>query len=35
MYKKPQLPVDIIQKTLKKWAYDDIIAKELKRVRKK
>ncbi len=25
MYNKPQLPQEIIEKTLKKWAYDDII----------
>ena len=34
MYDKPSLPQEIIEKTLKKWAYDDIIEKELKRVRK-
>jgi tRNA (guanosine-2'-O-)-methyltransferase len=34
MYDKPQLPKEVIEKTLKKWAYDDIIEKELKRVRK-
>jgi len=31
MYNKPQLPQEIIEKTLKKWAYDDIIEKELKK----
>jgi tRNA (guanosine-2'-O-)-methyltransferase len=35
MYNKPQLPPKLIQKTLKKWAYDDIIEKELRRVRHK
>ncbi len=35
MYDKPQLPPEIIEKTLKKWAYDDIIEKELKRARHK
>jgi tRNA (guanosine-2'-O-)-methyltransferase len=36
VYKRqPQLPPEIIEKTLKKWAYDDIIEKELRRVRKK
>ncbi|WP_457563473.1 TrmH family RNA methyltransferase [Caminibacter pacificus] len=35
MYDKPQLPQEIIEKTLKKWAYDDIIEKELKRTRHK
>ena len=34
MYDKPSLSQEIIEKTLKKWAYDDIIEKELKRVRK-
>ncbi len=31
MYEKPQLSPEIIEKTLKKWAYDDIIEKELKK----
>ena len=31
MYDTPQLSNDIIEKTLKKWAYDDIIEKELRR----
>ncbi len=31
MYNTPQLSPKIIKKTLKKWAYDDIIEKELKR----
>ena len=35
MYNTPSLPNDIIEKTLKKWAYDDIIEKELRRVRHK
>jgi tRNA (guanosine-2'-O-)-methyltransferase len=35
MYETPSLPQDLIEKTLKKWAYDDIIEKELKRVRHK
>ena len=35
MYDKPQLSNDIIEKTLKKWAHDDIIEKELRRVRHK
>ena len=35
MYNKPQLPQEIIEKTLKKWAYDDIIEKELRRVKHK
>jgi tRNA (guanosine-2'-O-)-methyltransferase len=35
MYEKPQLPQEVIEKTLKKWAYDDIIEKELKRQRHK
>jgi tRNA (guanosine-2'-O-)-methyltransferase len=35
MYNKTTLSSEKIQKTLKKWAYDDIIAKELKRPRMK
>jgi tRNA (guanosine-2'-O-)-methyltransferase len=35
MYETPSLPQDIIEKTLKKWAYDDIIEKELRRTRHK
>ncbi len=35
MYETPELSQEIIEKTLKKWAYDDIIEKELKRVRHK
>ena len=35
MYDKASLPQEIIEKTLKKWAYDDIIEKELRRVRHK
>ena len=35
MYDTPSLPADIIEKTLKKWAYEDIIEKELKRKRNK
>jgi tRNA (guanosine-2'-O-)-methyltransferase len=35
MYDKPQLSPEIIEKTLKKWAYDDIIEENLKRPRKK
>ena len=35
MYDTPSLPQDLIKKNLKKWAYDDIIEKELKRVRYK
>ena len=35
MYDKPSLPQEIIEKTLKKWAYDGIIEKELRRVRHK
>ena len=35
MYNTPQLSNDIIEKTLKKWAHDDIIEKELRRVRHK
>jgi len=35
LYDKPQLSPEIIEKTLKKWAYDDIIEKELRRVRYK
>ncbi|WP_024789580.1 TrmH family RNA methyltransferase [Lebetimonas sp. JH292] len=35
MYDKPQLPPEIIEKTLKKWAYDDIIEEKLRRVRHK
>ncbi len=31
MYDTPQLSPKIIEKTLKKWAYDDIIEKELKK----
>jgi len=31
MYDTPSLPQDLIEKTLKKWAYDDIIEKELKK----
>ena len=35
MYDKPQLSQEIIEKTIKKWAYEDIIKENLKRVRKK
>jgi tRNA (guanosine-2'-O-)-methyltransferase len=35
MYDKPSLSQEIIERTLKKWAYDDIIEKELKRIRHK
>jgi len=35
MYEKVSIPEKIIQNTLKKWAYDDIIQKELKRPRQK
>ena len=28
MYEKPQLPSEIIEKTLKKWAYEDIIKRK-------
>ncbi|AZV47452.1 tRNA (guanine-N2)-dimethyltransferase [Nautilia sp. PV-1] len=35
MYDTPSLPQELIEKTLKKWAYDDIIEKELRRVRHK
>ena len=35
MYDTPSLPKELIKKTLKKWAYDDIIEKELRRVRHK
>jgi len=35
MYEKTSIPKKIIQNTLKKWAYDDIIQKELKRPRQK
>jgi tRNA (guanosine-2'-O-)-methyltransferase len=35
MYEKMSIDEEIYQKTLKKWAYDDIIAKELKRPRMK
>ena len=35
MYEKTTLEEKIIQDTLKKWAYDDIIAKELRRPRLK
>ena len=35
MYEIKQLSDDVIEKTLKKWAYDDIITKELKRPRQK
>jgi len=35
MYDIKQLDDEIIEKTLKKWAYDDIIQKELKRPRQK
>jgi tRNA (guanosine-2'-O-)-methyltransferase len=35
MYDTPSLPRDLIEKTLKKWAYDDIIEKELRRVKHK
>ena len=35
MYDIKQLDDDTIKKTLKKWGYDDIIAKELKRPRQK
>jgi len=31
MYDTPQLSKDITEKTLKKWAYDDIIEKELRK----
>lgn len=32
MYETPSLSNELIEKTLKKWAYDDIIEKELRRV---
>jgi len=35
MYETPQLSQETIDKTLKKWAYDDIIEKELRRARHK
>jgi tRNA (guanosine-2'-O-)-methyltransferase len=35
MYDTPSLPQELIEKTLKKWAHDDIIEKELRRVRHK
>ena len=35
MYETPQLSQETIEKTLKKWAYDDIIEKELRRARHK
>ena len=35
MYDTSSLPQDLVKKTLKKWAYDDIIEKELRRVRHK
>ncbi len=35
MYDKVSLSEEVINKTLKKWAYDDIIEKELRRVRHK
>ena len=35
MYQKPQIDEKLFNETLKKWAYDDIIAKELKRPRMK
>ena len=35
MYETPQLSQETIEKTLKKWAYDDIIEKELRRVKHK
>ena len=33
MYNKKSIDEEIYKNTLKKWAYDDIIAKELKRPR--
>ena len=35
MYDKPQLSSEIIEQTLKKWAYEDIIEKKLKRHKQK
>ncbi len=35
MYDTPQLSNETIEKTLKKWAYDDIIEKELRRAKHK
>ena len=35
MYDKPQLSSEIIKKTIKKWAYDDIIENEIKRHKNK
>ena len=35
MYNAPSLPQDLIEKTLKKWAYEDIIEKDLRRSRHK
>jgi tRNA (guanosine-2'-O-)-methyltransferase len=35
MYDTPQLSEETIQKTLKKWAYDDIIETELRRAKHK
>jgi tRNA (guanosine-2'-O-)-methyltransferase len=35
MYNKPSLSPEIIEKTLKKWAYEDIIEEQLKRAKHK
>ena len=35
MYDKPQLSSEIIEQTLKKWAYEDIIEKKLRRHKQK
>jgi len=33
MYDKPSLPPELIEKTLKKWAYDDILEEKLKKAK--
>jgi len=35
MYEKPQLPQELIEKTLKKWAYDDILEEKLRKAKSK
>jgi len=35
MYDKPSLPLELIETTLKKWAYDDILEEKLKKAKSK
>jgi len=35
MYDKPSLPTELIEKTLKKWAYEDILEEKLRKAKSK